>query len=265
MSHCQYIRREQANKEINERINYEEEVQLELQLTPHLYWHGSGGNRVSTRMMEAECSREMAKEVRERIYQKMMFIPDSFEFGNTRHFHFIPFTTTISLSDDAIRNSVMLQNQYLLDISAITLKYMNNTCWKVPGTSMSFLEAVLNADDGATPPSKLFKNVEIATGYDKVFLMIFKENLVLATIWVDEFIEKLKFSNIQEDQWEKFTGLKRIIQIVDKAGSSDAEKAYSCQMMKELNMGGRNDQNKAGPIMAPPKNAWTNRILYGPS
>ena len=265
MSHCQYTRREQANKEINDRINFQEESQLELQLTPHLYWHGSGGNRVSTRMMAAECSREMAKEVRERIYQKLMFIPDEFKFGNTRHFHFIPFTTTISLTDDAIRNSVMLQNQYLLDISAITLKYMNNTCWKVPDTSMSFLEVVLTAEDGAIPPAKLFNNVEVATGYDKVFLMTFKVNLEKATAWVDEFIDNLKKSEIQDDQWEKFTGVKRIIQRVDKAGSSDAEKAYSCQMMKQLNLGGRSDKNKAGPIMAPPKNAWTNRVLYGPS
>ena len=36
-------------------------------------------------------------------------------------------------------------------------------------------------------------------------------------------------------------------------------------MMKELNLRGKSDQNKAGPIMAPPKNAWTNRVLYGPS
>ena len=189
MSHCQYTRREQANKEMNERINSDEEAQLELQLTPHLYWHGSGGNRVSTRMLAAECSRDQAKEVRERIYQKMMFIPDNLKFGNTRHFHFIPFAITASLSDDAIRNSVMLQNQYLLDISAITIKYLNNTCWKVPGTSMSFLEVVLSAEDGADPPSKLFSNVEIATGYDKVFLMTLKKNRVLATSWVDKFIK----------------------------------------------------------------------------
>ena len=265
MSHCQYTRREQANKEMNSRINLNEENALEIQLTPHLYWHGSGGNRVSTRMLAAECSREQAKEVRERIYQKMMFMPDNLKFGNTRHFRFIPFATTATLSDDAIRNSVMLQNQYLLDISAVTVKYMNNACWKVPGTAMSFLEVVLSAEDGADPPNKLFNNVEIATGYDKVLLMTFKETLDLATDWVDAFIATLKQSQLTGDEWKVLTGLQRVIQRVDRVGSSDAEKAYTCQMLKELNIGGPSHNNVAGPLKAPKKQAWTNRAMYGPS
>ena len=63
------------------------------------------------------------------------------------------------------------------------------------------LEVVLTADDGSNPPSKLFNNVEIATGYDQVLLMTSKENLVSATAWVDKFIETLKLSNLRDDQW----------------------------------------------------------------
>ena len=125
-----------------------------------MYWHGSGGNRVSTRILAAGYSRGQAKDIRKRIYQKMMFIPYTLKFGNKRHFHFIPFSTTATLSDDAIRNRIMLHNQHLLDISAVTVKYLNNRCWKVPGTAMKFLEVVLSAEDGADPPNKLFNNVK---------------------------------------------------------------------------------------------------------
>ena len=130
---------------------------------------------------------------------------------------------------------------------------------------MSFLEVVLSAEDGADPPSKLFSNVEIATGYDKVFLTTLKKNRVLATSWVDQFIKTLKSSELQEVDWEVLTGIKRVIQRVDKVGSSEAEKAYSCQMLQKLNLGGRSDPNMAGPKKAPHKQAWTNRVLYGPA
>ena len=70
---------------------------------------------------------------------------------------------------------------------------------------------------------------------------------MLATSWVDQFIETLKSSELQELDWEVFTGIKRVIQRVDKVGSSEAEKAYSCQMLQKLNLGGRSDPNMAGP------------------
>jgi len=263
MSHCQYTRREQANKEINDWINMDESENMAIQLTPHLYWHGTGGNKVSTRLLAIECSRENGNEIRERIYRKMMNVPETLKYGNTRHFRYLPFMTTATITDDAIRNSVMLQNQYLLNVGAVTIRYTNNVTWKVPDTNLSFKEMVLTVETKDKSNNKLFNNVEIATGYNKVYLLTFKETLEEATIWIDEFIAKLKINSTTSTQWKALTGHPRVIQRIDRVGTSDAEKAYSVSMIKDLNIGGGSQSEDRQLNVAPVKQAW-NRVHYGP-
>ena len=86
MSHCQYTRKDQAMEEINSRLNQDECLSLEIQLSPHYYWHGSGVNKVSTRLLALECASTDTKEIRERIYRKMMQVPEEYKYGNIRDF-----------------------------------------------------------------------------------------------------------------------------------------------------------------------------------
>ena len=66
MSHCQFTRREQATEHINARLNKDEALPLEVQLIPHHYWHGSGGDKISTRILAIECARSDTNETRKR-------------------------------------------------------------------------------------------------------------------------------------------------------------------------------------------------------
>ena len=262
MSHCQYTRKEQANDEINERLNMDEALDLEVQLTPHYYWHGSGGNRVSTRLLAIECARSDTKEIRERIYRKMMQVPDSLKYGNTRYFHYIPFSATTTMSDDSLRNGVMLQNKFLLAVTDVQIKNISNAEWTVPNDTRSFKEMILEVTQKNSGTEKLFINVEKASGIDKIHLVTTKENFTEAREWVDKFIFSMENLNLSSQEWQQLTKYTTVFTRIDMKSTTDAEKAYSAGMIKELNIGGVT-MNALGPIKAPPRQAWK-RALYGP-
>ena len=54
-----------------------------------------------------------------------------------------------------------------------------------------------------------------------------------------------------------------MIQRIDRVGTSDAEKAYSVSMIKDLNIGGGSQSENMQSNAAPVKQAW-NRVYYGP-
>jgi len=264
LSHCQYTRIEQAMEEMNARLNQDESLPIEIQLSPHHYWQGTGGNRVSTRVLAIECARTDTNEVRERIYRKLMQIPDRFKYGNTRDFRFIPFAATGTMTDDALRNSVMHQNSFLLGLTDVQIKKIKNFDWMVPNDVVTFRERVLEANKNSGI-GKLFVNVEIANGIGKMHLTTSKSNLNEAQEWVDTFIAELEELRLDPEEWVAKTSYPEVFQRVDQRATSDAEKAYSSHLISALNIGG-SVQATMGPITAPRKNAWTqNRVLYGTS
>ena len=107
----------------------------------------------------------------------MMCVPEHWKYGTTRKFKFLPFVTPATLTDEVIRNGVILQNTFLLNIGAITVRYFNDADWKIPWTNKSFREVALTAGEELTPPRNLFQNLETATGYDKLYMLSYKENL----------------------------------------------------------------------------------------
>ena len=263
MSHCQYTRREQANMEINTRLNENEDHQLSIQLSPHHFWHGSGGNKVSTRLLAVECARADTKETRERIFRKLMNVPDKFEFGNTRYFRFMPFVPTPTLTSDAIRNGIMYQNSFLLGLADIQLKHIDHADWIVPGMEIPFKQFVLEVNIEGTN-KKLFNNIETSSGFGKIYLLTTKQNLDIARKWVDDTISIMDNKLIDAEDLKKMTGHTRVFRRVDQISTSDAEQAYSANMIQALEIGGiTSNVRKSGPSNAPQKKAW-NRVFYGP-
>ena len=116
---------------------------------------------MSTRLLSIECPRNDSNEVRERLYRKILFISTELKFGNTRNFHFLPFSATPTLTNDTIRKGVILQQKFLLAIIDIQIKYINNTEWILPGTDISFRQYVLQAKS-ANNTASIFINLEIA-------------------------------------------------------------------------------------------------------
>jgi len=105
--------------------------------------------------------------------------------------------------------------------------------------------------------------MEIATGYNKVYLLTFKEKIDEATTWIDGFIAKMKATSTTSIQWKALTGHPRVIQRIDRVGTSDAEKAYSVSMIKDLNIGGWSQLDNMRLNASPVKQAW-NRVYYCP-
>jgi len=261
MSHCQYTCKDQANEEVSDRINDGEEVKLAIELSPHSFWYGSGGNKVSTRLLAIECSRENSNVVRERIYKKFMTIPSKHWMGNARHFRFMPFKATATLTEDAIRKGVMLQNKYLLDTAAVTLKFLSDGNWTVPGTEIQFKQMVLEATEESC--GIIFTNVEPAGAFDRVHLVTTKKNLIIARAWVDEFLLQLK-NMMEVDEWSDLTGYKCMPRRGDQVITSDAEKEYSALMMNQLNIGPSQSEQSERHTNAPKKQAWC-KAVYGVS
>jgi len=181
-----------------------------VQFSPHQYWHGNGGNKVSTRLLAIECSRNDSKEVRERLYRKMMFVPEELKYGNTRNFHYLPFAATPTSTNDLIRNP---GKKILLAIADVQLKYINNVDWTFPGTAVSFRQYVLKVK--TINNSNLFLNVEIAGGYDKIHLLTTKENLDHAKSWIDDTIQDLRTRKLDPTTWTSM-GHMCIFQRVDQ-------------------------------------------------
>jgi len=75
LSHCQYTRRDCATKDINARINSNEETQTPIQLTPYTIYNGANENKISTKVLAVECAKEHIREVRRRLFTKLITIP----------------------------------------------------------------------------------------------------------------------------------------------------------------------------------------------
>ena len=69
--------------------------------------------------------------------------------------------------------------------------------------------------------------------------------------------------NLDPATLKALTGHDKVFQRVDIITSTDAEKAYSALMMKDLQIGGASDVTM-GPTSIPARKAWT-KVLFGPN
>ena len=89
-----------------------------------------------------------------------------------------------------------------------------------------------------------------------------KQNVKEAQNWVDTFIRYLKDMKLPTSEWMSKTSIPSVFQRVNRQGTTDAETAYSEDMLKSLQIGESTDDS-LGPKSSPKKQAW-NRVVYGP-
>ena len=84
---------------------------------------------------------------------------------------------------------------------------------------------------------KIFNNVETSSGYGKLYLLTTKQNLDVARKWVDSTIATMEELPLEESELKEMTGYSRIFRRVDQVSMSDAEQAYSANMLRSLAIG----------------------------
>jgi len=228
MSHCQYTRRDTAANDISTRINENEDDNLPIQLTPHVLWNSKGGSKISTKLLAVECAREHIREVKKRIFKKIINVPSKILYSNTRFFNFLPFlpfTATGVITDKVIRSGIYLQNKFLSQCTSVTLINIRNPQWIVPTTSFTLREVVLTAknDKGTT----IFNTVERGDGDNKLHLTTTKYNLDDTIQWTDNFTRQMTNHNAAKSFWLQETGSPEPPSRIDRPDISDAHKAYA--------------------------------------
>ena len=132
-----------------------------------------------------------------------------------------------------------------------------------PRAEVTFRQFVLEVTiEGAN--NKIFNNIETSSGYGKLYLLTTKQNLDVARKWVDSTIATMEELPLEESELKEMTGYSRVFRRVDQVSVSDAEQAYSANMLRAQTIGGvTSTKMNVGPTNAPTKKAW-NRIFYGP-
>ena len=127
LSHCQWTRRDEATRDINIRINKNEEDKTPIQLAPYTMWNGRrDDNKISTKLLAVECAKEHIEQVKHRMFTKLLNVPTSMLLSNTKYFKFIPFTPSGAITEAVIRSGIYLQNKFLIQSTAVTMVNINN-------------------------------------------------------------------------------------------------------------------------------------------
>ena len=228
LSNCQYTRRDQAVKDLYKRLNENEKVKIPLQLTPFVLYNGSGNNKISTKLLSVEVSKENAQEMRKRLFSKLFNLDPSMRYSNTRYFKFIPFNATGGFTDKIIRKGMFLQNQYLLQCTHITLTRISSIDWIVPNMGgISFKALALEASQ-KKELEKLFTSVEMGASNNKVYLVTTKDVLEEAEQWVDNFVAQMdSVSPTDNEWWKNQMGFDGPPVKYGQHDTSDAHKAYA--------------------------------------
>ena len=263
MSHCQYTRRDEATQDLSRRINENETNITPIQLTPHTLWNNSGGQKISTKLLAVECARQHAREVKKRIFKKVINLPEDMEMSNTRYFNFMPFTASGAITNKVIRAGIYLQNRFLNDTTAVTMLKIKTTKWKVPNIEVTFKQAALQATADGNG-SLLFTTVELGAGNNKVHLVTTKELLQDATVWADKFTTTMLEHNTSEAFWKSETGFDGPPERVGKVDVTDAHQAYANFIEQEFGKVVGKEEETTCPKMAPKKLSYS-RVTYGPT
>jgi len=199
MSHFQYTRRDVAAKDLSSRINENEEDTLPIQLTPHVLWNSKGGSKISTKLLAVECAREHSREVKKRIFKKIINVPSKMIYSNTRFFNFLPFTATGAITDKVIRSGIYPQNKFLSQCTSVTLMNIRNPQCIVPATSYTLRKVVLTAKNNKG--TTIINTVKRGAGDNKLHLTTTKARLEDAIQWTDNFTMEIINHNAARVFW----------------------------------------------------------------
>ena len=265
LSHTQFTRRETATTDLNLRLNENESIKTPIQLSPYTMWNGKSSNKISTKLLAIECSKENEQLVKQRLFTKLLNVPDNAKLSNTRFFKFLPFTATGAITDSVIRSGIYLQNQFLVECTAVTVINLHNIDWVVPTTTLSFREIVLGANMNAVEGqevNKLFSTVERASGDTKVHLVTTKTALEEANRWMDDFTIKMMEINESKEYWKEETGFVRPPQRMNGPATSDAHMAYAIFLDQTFSPLIGSEVESTAPKSAPRTKSYS-RVVYG--
>ena len=264
LSHPQYTKRETAIRDLNIRINENESIKTPIQLAPYTMWNGRESQAISTKVLAVECAKEHVKEVKRRLFTKLLNVPENMELSNTRFFKFLPFTASGAITDKVIRSGIYLQNKYLLQCTAVTIINLKNVDWIVPTTDSTFRSIILSIDLGEEESvgRKMFSTIEMTSVDNKAHLITTKSVLSKASAWFDNFTRTMLEHDASSEFWKNETGYDGPPQRIQRPETSDAHVAYANFLGQTFApMVGSNDEANA-PKSAPPPRSYS-RVVYG--
>ena len=260
LAHPQFTRRDTATRDLNIRLNENEEVKTPIQLTPANMWN-SNGNKISTKVLTVECSKEHAYLVKQRLFTKLLNVPEEMKYSNTRYFKFLPFNASGAITDKVLRAGIYLQNRYLIQTTAITIINISSLDWVVPENSETFEAMALSAVLPGTT-SKLFTSIEMGILDNKAHLLTTKPALEAATAWTDAFIMTMNNISQKEKFWQEKTGFNRPPERIDRQYNSDAQIAYANFLDQSIVPLVGDKMEDSGAKQAPKRMSYS-RIVYG--
>ena len=260
LSHPQFTRRDSATVDLNKRLNENEDVITPIQLAPTTIWNNTG-NKISSKVLAVECAKEHAQIVKHRLFTKLLNVPESMKFSNTRYFKYIPFSATGTITDKVRRAGIYLQNKYLIQMAAITVVNINYLNWVVPNTTDTFEALVLNVNIPDTT-SKVFTSVEMGMMDNKAHLLTTKSVLTVATTWIDAFIMTMNDAREGEAFWKDRTGFPNPPERIDRPVSSDAQVAYANYLEQSIMPLIGEGYEDSGAKQAPTRRSYR-RVVYG--
>ena len=260
LAHPQFTRRDIATRDLNRRLNENEEKITPIQLAPSTLWN-TKGNKISTKVLAVECSKENASLVKQRLNSKLLNVPEHMQFTNTRFFRYLPFNATESVTDKVLRAGIYLQNKYLIQTTAITIMNIKRLDWVVPNQTDTFQALVLDADIPNTE-SKMFTSVEMGMMDNRAHLLTTKSALEEAKRWVDELVRVMRNLKETPEFWMERTGFTTPPESIDKPATSDAQVAYGKFLEQTILPLVGDDIEDSGAKQAPTRRSYS-RVVYG--
>ena len=262
LSHNQFTRRDAAIKDLNIRINKGEADKTHIQLCPYTIWNGQGEEKISTKLLAVECSREHINEVKSRLFKKLLTIPTEMKHSNTRHYKFLPFHPTGAITTQMIRSGIYLQNRFLIQATVITLIHVNNLTWKVPNAGETSFQAYVLEAKNKEGKALLFTTVEMGASDNKVHLVTTQHQLEEATQWVVEFESDMLNVSSDSKFWEGVTGAKIPPVRINKLSNSDEHSDYANLLQNTFQAYNGKESSNTMIRNAPKGQTWS-RVVYG--
>ena len=214
-------------KDLYRRVNENEEENIPFQLTPYTMWNGDKDARISTKVLAVECSKTHVSQLRQRMFSKLLNVPQEMKYSNTRYFKFIPFNATGAITTKVIRAGIYLQNKFLSQSATITIVNINNLEWTVPNTTKTFQQLALEAvTEGQEESIQIFNTLEMGMADNKIHMMTTKELKEAASLWMDTLTKTLLEANPSATFWEKEMGFDGPPERLNKPDRSNAHQAY---------------------------------------
>ena len=242
-------------------MNENEQESIPIQIAPHTMWNGKEKQKISTKLLAVECAKIHANEVKQRLFTKLLNVPESMELSSTRYFKFIPFTASGAITDKMIRAGIYLQNGFLLQTLAITIVNMDNIDWIVPNTSISFRRLILHATEKNANDCR-FSSIEMGVLDNKAHLITSKESHEKAIVWIDSLTTELENLCEPKDFWKKLAGFEYTPTRINRPICSDAHQAYANFLDQTFAPLVGDKIEESGTKTAPQRLSYS-RVVYG--